>query len=219
MKSDQSVPLSEALERFSNPDDWQEFQSLGYCQYQMFFLGGPFTEDERRQFRAHKLKDQLEAAFLAKLTAGSLQASGLVWPKGLTPRRRAIPRTRWQDLEPDFATSEASDGGLRIVEVRVQETPARSRPPRARRADEVREHRSLASLRAALRRWLQQEAQARGQSWQKKHYLDAALARFGDRVTNNLFNEVWRSATLPEALRRPGLRKLDQRLADASPQA
>ena len=53
MKSDQSVPLSEALERFSDPGDWQEFQSLGYCEYQMFFfLDGPFTEDDRRQLRA-----------------------------------------------------------------------------------------------------------------------------------------------------------------------
>ena len=26
-----------------------------------FFLDGPFTEDDRRQFRAHKLKEQLEA--------------------------------------------------------------------------------------------------------------------------------------------------------------
>jgi hypothetical protein len=219
MKSDQSVPLSEALERFSDPNDWQEFQSLGYCEYQMFFVDAPFTESNHRQFRAHKLKNQLEAEFLAKLTAGSLQASGVVWPKGLTPRRRAIPRTRWQDLEPDFAASEASDGGLRVVDVRVQEASARSRSPRAQRVEEPRAHRSLASLRAALRRWLQQEAQARGQSWQKKHYFDAALARFGDRVTNNLFNEVWRSATLPEALRRPGLRKVDQHPADSSPQA
>ena len=217
MKSDQSVPLSEALKCFSDPRDWQEFQSLGYCEYQMFFLDGPFTEFDRRQFRAHRLKEQLEAEFLAKLTAGSLQASGIVWPKGLTPRRRPIPRTRWQDLEPDFPASEATGGGLRIVEIRVQEAQlARSRPPRPRRADELREHRSLAKLRTELRRWLQQEARARGQSWQKKHYCAAARTRFGDRLTNNLFNEVWRSADLPEALRRPGLRKADDRLAGSS---
>ena len=122
MKSDQSVPLSEALERFSDPGDWQEFQSLGYCEYQMFFfLDGPFTEDDRRQFRAHKLKEQLEAEFLAKLTAGSLQASGMVWPIGLNARRRTIPAGRWHTLTPDFTTSEATGGGLRIVDIRVQE--------------------------------------------------------------------------------------------------
>jgi len=219
MKSDQSVPLSEALERFSHPGDWQEFQSLGYCEYQMFFLDGPFTEDDRRQFRAHELKEHLEAEFLAKLTAGSLQASGMTWPIGLKARRRTIPAARWPMLTPDFKTSEASGGGLRIVDIRVQEAqPPRSRSSRPCRADELREHRSLAKLRTELRRWLQHEARARGLSWQKKHYGAAARAMFGDRLTNNLFNEVWRSAALPEALRRPGLRKVEH-LAGSSPPA
>ena len=123
-------------------------------------------------------------------------------------------------LTPDFANSEATGGGLRIVDIRVQEAqPARSRPSRPRRADELREHRSVAKLRTELRRWLQQEARARGQSWQKKHYCTAARTRFGDRLTNNLFNEVWRSADLPQAWRRPGLRKVDEHLAHSSPQA
>ena len=218
MKSDQSVPLSEALERFSDPGDWQEFQSLGYCEYQMFFfLDGPFTEDDRRQFRAHKLKEQLEAEFLAKLTAGSLQASGMIWPIGLNARRRTIPAGRWPTLTPDFKTSEATGGGLRIVDIRVQEAPARSRSAGPQRVEEPRAHHSLARLRTELRRWLQHEARARGQSWQKKHYCTAARARFGDRLTNNLFNEVWRSANLPQALRRPGLRKVDDQLAGSPP--
>ena len=218
MKRDQSVPLSEALERFSDHSDWQEFQSLGYCEYQMFFfLDGPFTEDDRRQFRAHKLKEQLEAELLAKLTAGTLQASGMIWPIGLNPRRQTIPAARWHMLTPDFATSGAAGGGLRMVDIRVQETPARSRSPRAQRVEEPRAHRSLARLRNELRRWLQQEARARGQSWQKKHYCTAARARFDDRLTNNLFNEVWRSAALPEALRRPGLRRVDDQLTGSPP--
>jgi hypothetical protein len=112
MKSDQSVPLSEALERFSDPSDWQEFSSLGFCEYQMFFLGAPETESDRRDRRARQLKERLEAEFLARLTAGSLQASGFVWPKGLKPKRRTIPGRRWQDLEPDFTTSEATGGGF-----------------------------------------------------------------------------------------------------------
>jgi hypothetical protein len=216
MKSDRSVPLSEALERFSDPSDWQEFSSLGYCEYQMFFLDGPFTEHDRRQFRAHELKEQLEAEFLAKLTAGALQASGMIWPIGLNARRRTIPAARWPMLTPDFTTSEATGGGLRIVDIRVREAqPARARSSRPRRVPGA--HASLAKLRTGLRRWLQREAHSRGMSWQKKHYRTAARTEFGDRVTNNLFNEVWRAADLPEALRRPGLRKVDDHLADASP--
>jgi hypothetical protein len=220
MKSDQSVPLSEALERFSDPSDWQGFQSLGYSEYYIFFVDAPETESDRRYRRACRLKEQLETEFLAKLAAGSLQASGLVWPIGLNAKRRTIPAARWPMLTPDFANSEATGGGLRIVDIRVQEAqPARSRPPRPHRADAPREHRSLAKLRTELRRWLQREARARGMSWQKKHYCSAARTRFGDRLTNNLFNEVWRSADLPQALRRPGLRKVDEHLADSSPQA
>ena len=220
MKSDQSVPLSEALEGFSDPSDWQEFNSLGFCEYQMLFLGAPETESDRRDWRARRLKERLEAELLAKLTAGSLQASGLVWPIGLNAKRQTIPAARWHMLTPDFATSEATGGGLRIVDIRVQEAqPARSRSPSRRGADEPREHRSLAKLRTELRRWLQREAQSRGMSWQKKHYCSAARTRFGDRLTNNLFNEVWRSADLPEALRRPGLRKVDDHLAGSSPPA
>ena len=222
MASDQSVPLSEALERFSDQSDWQEFSSLGFCEYQMFFLGAPETESDRRDWRARELKERLEAAFLAKLTAGSLRASGFVWPIGLNARRRTIPAERWHQLEPDFAASEATGEGLRIVDIRVQESqPARTRSSRPSLTNErmPREHASLARLRTELRRWLQREAQSRGTSWQKKHYCTAARTSFGDRVTNNLFNEVWRSADLPEGLRRPGLRKVDDHLAESSPPA
>jgi hypothetical protein len=222
MRSDQSVPLSGALERFSDPGDWQEFSSLGFCEYQMFFLGAPETESDRRDRRARQLKERLEAEFLGKLTAGSLQASGLVWPIGLNARRRTIPAARWHMLTPDFTTSQATGGGLRIVDIRVQESrPARTRSSRPSPTNErmPREHASLAGLRTELRRWLQREARARGRSWQKKHYCSGARARFGDRVTNNLFNEVWRSADLPEGLRRPGLRKVDDHPAGSSPPA
>jgi hypothetical protein len=126
-------------------------------------------------------------------------------------------------LKPDFAASEAKGaGGLHVVDVRVQASqPARTRYSHRSAADEhmPSEHALLATLRADVRRWLQQEARARGQSWQKKHYCTAARTRFGDRLTNNLFNEVWRSANLPQALRRPGLRKADEHLAGSPPQA
>jgi hypothetical protein len=221
MKSDQSVPLSEALERFSDPSDWQEFKSLGYCEYQMFFLDGPITESDRRQWRAGELKARLEADLVAKLTAGSLQATGFACPVGLDDERRPIRAEWWERLKPDFAASEAKGaGGLHVVDVRVQESqPARTRYSHRSAADEhmPSEHALLATLRADVRRWLQQEARARGTSWQKKHYCSAARSKFGDRVTDNLFNEIWRSADLPEALRRPGLRKTSKYSSGSSP--
>jgi hypothetical protein len=222
MKSDQAVPLSEALERFSDPSDREELRSLEPYDFPVFFVGGPETEYDRLLSRCRRLKERLQRELLAKLTAGSLQASGLVWPIGLNARRRTIPAARWHTLEPDFAASEATGGGLRIIDIRVQASqPAHTRSSHPSRADKhvPREHASVARLRSDLRRWLQREARARGMSWQKKHYCSAARTRFGDRVTNNLFNEVWRSADLPEGLRRPGLRKVDDHVAGSSPPA
>jgi hypothetical protein len=66
----------------------------GSANIKMFFVGAPQTESDRRDWRARELKERLEAEFLAKLTAGSLQASGLVWPIGLNARRRTIPAAR-----------------------------------------------------------------------------------------------------------------------------
>jgi hypothetical protein len=217
MKSDQSVPLSEALERFSDPRDWQEFNSLGYSEYRIFIVGAPETESDRRQRRAGELKARLEVEILAKLTAGSLQATGYECPVGLDDERRLIRAEWWDKLKPDFAASEANGaGGLHVVDIRVQESPARS-PSGSAEEYVSGGHGSLAKLRADVRRWLQREARVRGTSWQKKHYRSAARTRFGDRVTDNLFNEVWRSADLPEALRRPGLRKANRYSTGSSP--
>jgi hypothetical protein len=222
MKSDQSVPLSEALERFSDQSNWDELRSLKPYRILAMFLGEPESEYTRLHWRYRELKERLETAFLEKLTAGSLQASGFVWPKSLNAKRRLVPAVRWHELKPDFAASEATGGGgLRVVDIRIEAHQARTRSSHSTSTSErmPREHASLARLRTELRRWLQREAQSRGMSWQKKHYCSAARIRFGNRITNNLFNEVWRSADLPEALRQPGLRKIKDYLADSAPSA
>jgi hypothetical protein len=220
MTSERSVPLSEALERFSDPSEWKELRSLEPYAITIFVLGEPETESDRLHRRYHRLKERLGAEFLDKLITGSLVATGFVWPIGLNPKRRAIPATRWHKLEPDFEASEATGGGLRIVEIRVEQSqPTRTRSSHPSPANEhvPREHASLARLRRALRRWLQREAQARGRSWYKRQYCEAARKKYGDRVTDNLFNEVWRLADLPGALREPGLRKNSDLSTDSSP--
>ena len=221
MKSNQSVPLSEALQHFTDPSDREELRALEIYDAPIVILGRPETERDRLRSRYRQLKERLEADIVAKLTAGSLQATGLECPVGLDDERRPIRAEWWERLKPDFAASEAQGaGGLHVVDVRVQESqPARTRYSHRSAADEhmPSEHALLATLRADVRRWLQQEARARGTSWQKKHYCSAARSRFGDRVTDNLFNEIWRSADLPEALRRPGLRKTSKYSSGSSP--
>jgi hypothetical protein len=221
MKSDQSVPLSEALQHFSDSSDWEELRSLQSYRVRFFVLGAPEREYERRHRRYHQLKERLEAGLVAKLTAASLQATGFEGLVGLDDERRLIRAEWWEKLKPDFAASEAKGpGGLHVVDIRVQESqPARTGSARPGPAGEYASggHVSLTKLRADVRRWLQREARRRGTSWQKKHYCGAARTRFGDRVTDNLFNEVWRSADLPEALRRPGLRKANKSSSGSSP--
>jgi hypothetical protein len=154
-------------------------------------------------------------------TAGSLQATGFEAPVGLDDERRLIRAEWWEKLKPDFVASEAKGaGGLHVVDIRVQESqPARTGSARPSPAEGyvLEAHVSLAKLRADLRRWLEQEARVRGTAWQKKHYCGAARTTFGDRVTDNLFNEVWRSAELPDALRRPGLRKTNKSASGSPP--
>jgi hypothetical protein len=178
---------------------------------QLIILGGPETENERRHWRYHRLKHRLQTEVLAKLTAGSLQATGFEFPVDLDDERRLIRAAWWEKLDPDFDASEAKGpGGLHLVDIRVQETPpawAGLADPKPGEQGVLGGQVSLAKLRADIRRWLEGEARTRGTSWQKKHYFEAACAKFGDRVTNNLFNEVWRATDLPEELRRPGLRK------------
>ena len=203
MASDQSVPLSRALERFSDPSDWHELRSLESYATTMFVLGAPETDYQRLHWRYRSLKERLEAEFRDKLIAGTLVATGELHPVRLDPERVVIPRRRWQELQPDFAALKATGGGLRIVNIEV----APSSDPRAADASVPRAQASLAKLRADLRRWLEREALARGPSWYKSDYREAARSEFGDLVTDNLFDEVWRFAELPGALREPGLRK------------
>ena len=221
MHNDQSVPLSEALQHFSDPSDRKELRALEVYDAPIFILDGPETERDRLRSRYLQLRERLEADLVAKLTAGSLQATGFECPVGLDDERRLIRAEWWETLEPNFAASEAKGvGGMHVVDIRVQTSkPVRTRSPRQIPPDAhvLSEHALLVRLRTEVRSWLQQEARARGTRWQKKHYCSAARSRFGDRVTDNLFNDVWRSADLPEALRRPGLRKTSKYSSGSSP--
>ena len=215
MTSDRSVPLSEALQHFSDPSDWHELRSLEPYRITMFVLGEPETEYQRLHWRYRWLKERLETELLDKLITGALVATGEVCPPALDPEPQIIPGRRWQDLKPDFEASEATGQGLRIVKIRVE--IARSSHARAAGESEPRDQASLAKLRADLRRWLEAKASRRQSTWCKRNYLNAAREEVDAEVTDNLFKEVWRSAKLPRDLRKPGLRKKGVRPSGSSP--
>ena len=217
MASDQSVPLSKALERFSDPSDWHELRSLEPHATAMLVLdgGGGVDDHLHGYYHYHALRERLEAELLDKLITCYLVATGEVSPRALDREPQVIPGRLWQELKPDFAASEATDEGLRIVRIRVEI----ARPSQRRRAEasEPREHTSLAKLRVDLRRWLEEKAAEQSSTWCKKDYLTAARKEVDAEVTDNLFKEVWRSAKLPAALRKPGLRKSSVRSVGSSP--
>ena len=222
MKSDQSVPLSEALERFSDPSDWEELRLLESCEYHVLFAGRAETEYDAPALALPQAQGtagggvpgQADCRLSASKRPGladrterqasdsSRRDGGISWSLTSRPRRRPAA---------GFASS--------IFGFRRHSLLAAAHPVEPGGRTVPREHRIARQAADRASALAAAGGAGRGQSWQKKHYCTAARTRFGDRVTNNLFNEVWRSADLPEALRRPGLRKVDDHLAGSSPPA
>ena len=71
---------------------------------------------------------------------------------------------------------------------------------------EQRDHRGKAALRTKLKRWLEKKAKEKGDAWSKPVYRKTARAEVSAGITDNLFQEVWASANLPEAVRKAGRR-------------
>ncbi len=68
-------------------------------------------------------------------------------------------------------------------------------------------HAEIAKLRNKLKEWLEKKACAdEARQFTKAGFLDKAQEEVDQRITKNLFNEVWRSAEIPTDLRKPGVR-------------
>ena len=130
------LPLREALEAFSDPERWAAYRRLpsggGLLVVHSPYVDGPDAEianaAARQQHAARREKQaawrRLVEAFVARLRAGELVASGVVVPLRVDNPRVAIPAGRWRVLQPDFRRSAAKGGGLEVIDILVRHTVA-----------------------------------------------------------------------------------------------
>ena len=129
------LTLQEAIERYSDPAKWQEYERLialiaDWCRHHIVdrsLRWGNQLEDERDEARArNRLIDQKEAIgreltreLFEKLYRGALVGTGIMLPLSLDSRRRHVPQDWWYFLNPDFQHSYAKGGGVEIGNIRV----------------------------------------------------------------------------------------------------
>jgi hypothetical protein len=70
------------------------------------------------------LRRGLISAFLGKLRAGTLVATGYVFPLQPDAKPIRIPAEHWTFLRPNFRKCSAEGGGLRLIGVRVRSADA-----------------------------------------------------------------------------------------------
>ena len=124
------LPLSDALRRWSDPDELQEVDHLSQYDFAIIHTFANPREDHhvKMRDRYYRLRDALKQAFVERLRSGELIASGYTAPIGLKSRREDIPAQLWELLEPDFEKAEAQAPGLHVVRIEVREGGAAERP-------------------------------------------------------------------------------------------
>ena len=128
--------LSEALQRFSDDDEWDRFSALEKkCIERGFvheFLGHPSlslfyderNEDDRdRRDLTSKREEALKAIqnpFVKKLIAGTLISDGYIYPVTThDAQKHHISPDMWRFLRPQFLNSGAAGGELRFEGISV----------------------------------------------------------------------------------------------------
>jgi DNA-binding winged helix-turn-helix (wHTH) protein len=140
--------LAEALVAWGDPAAVAEMLSLAEEGYDsplmIIILGAPPSEYERKTFRYQKLREGLEAAFLAKLRDGPLVTMGYVHGSSVNEPPVIILSDRWRVLTPNYEDSSATGAGMTVSGILVYEdesaagVPARPAPPRLRMSRDPR---------------------------------------------------------------------------------
>ena len=148
--------------------------------------------------------------FVRQLQEGTLSATGVSEDHLAELENRTIPKGWWiRNILVQIPTDE------------IRELTADNPEPGIRRWSGVHitsgtndqwvegarnTHTETARLRHELRRWLEDLARKHRDAWIKEDYLEPAQEKFGDMVTENLLNEVWRAADLPPECKAHGRR-------------
>lgn len=148
--------------------------------------------------------------FLKQLQDGALLATGN-WEGDLATLENRPIRPNWwtKDILVQLGKDEIRELTIEHPRVGVRRwsgVHARSGSSLKHPETERTTQAGKAHLRAELRSWLEAVSLERRDRWLKKDYFKAAQVRFEDKLSRNLFNEIWKHAVLPEECKAPGRR-------------
>ncbi len=125
--------LREAIQHFSDPEQWEEFSRLqreapkGPIAFQSVYVYG--DEARNRNFRASLLKRQrllaeaaekaVLSAFRENLECGDLVAVGMFVRPKLSLEPEVVSRFLWSSLTPNFGASSAENEDIRVTAIRI----------------------------------------------------------------------------------------------------
>jgi hypothetical protein len=211
------LTLLEALERYSDPEDWATFIEIerafvvkGYAASvaaaPVLYIGtAPPGYPELFRQREAVLK-KLDDAFKARVRRGGFRITGFQYRRGDVPFETEIPARQVAILHFDYGGSTASGGGLEYSGIELEEAPSARVTP----LDGAKVDRAIGSFsEAKLRDWYQKRAAtwpmdrrspSRDEDW------TAAREVLGDGVPRDMVRRVRRDLA-PEQWTRKARRK------------
>ena len=197
----QTIRLGDTLDLVANPAEAEEYARLKHASQSpgIWYPGEPETRYDREHRLCRAVQANLWAKVLPRLTSGEWVAYGFT-KAAIEPVR--VPATLWPHLDCDFDRDEAiATNGTGHEFFSVTFVQAKS-------SESASSHRSAAAARQKLIRWLEERGKTEAGRVTKAELLGEARNTFRDHpITDNLFNEAWRAASLPEHFRRHGRRK------------
>ncbi len=121
MKKAEGLTLLEAMERYSEREEWTELHALNGLGPFLMFVGGRPTLEDDQAIRALKIKRELTNNLIDKLVSGELIATAYVVPLRADSGRITIPADKWTLLQIKLDDSTAKGHGLELADIRITE--------------------------------------------------------------------------------------------------
>jgi hypothetical protein len=185
-----SLRLIDAFEHLATPEEWHWFGPMVRRGVLHFGVDGwpTFPADQLRAYPIlwEKLADQA----LEKLRAGEWMAEGI--SAALGPRLVPIDTSLWDYMYLVDRAEEAKGAGFHFIALTISDT----RPPKAVAVSQA----SQAHLRTQLTQWIKSQIDPSRPPPLRAEQLAAARTAFaGCVITDNMYRECRRAASLPDA--------------------
>jgi hypothetical protein len=188
-----NLTLSQALERVADEADWREFCALDPV-YSMSAPNRSSDPHTRNVQRYDVLRRSFTERLRSKLLNGEWVADGFNPQFGARPVE--IGARLWKDLEFARCADGAEGQGYKFVALSFSQVSS------ARAGTDYRE---AAGLRRELIRWIENQGEAATGPMTSAQVQAAARRAFPETtISNNMFNEAWRTAKKPDHFRQRG---------------